>query len=44
MKAKIGWIRFDAEYKEWEFSPTQPDYYGGSEWTQIVYFEVEAQG
>ena len=42
MKAKIGWIRFDSEYKTWEFTSIEPTYYGGmDEWVQIVYFEVE---
>jgi len=43
MKAKIGWIRFDDEYKRWEFSPTEPIYYCGGAWVQIVYFELEQQ-
>ena len=41
MKAKIGWIRFDSDYNQWEFSPTEPESLGGSSWQRIVYFDVE---
>ena len=39
MKAKKAWVRFNAEYNEWQFSPTRPDY--SYNWTEIIYFEVE---
>ena len=42
MKAKRAWVRFEADYKEWQFIPTKPDYAEVDGWIEIVYFEVEA--
>jgi hypothetical protein len=40
MKAKTGYIKYDEEYKTWEFKKTL-DGWDHGQWIKIVYFELE---
>jgi hypothetical protein len=41
MKAKRGFIRWDDTFNEWNFKKELERYDSRSEWTEIIYFEVE---
>lgn len=41
MKVKTAYIRYDSEYKTWEFKKTIDRWDYHDSWTKIVYFELE---
>ena len=41
MKAKTAYVKYDEEYKTWEFKKTLSRWDSDSLWIKIVYFELE---